>query len=99
MTTMPEQQDEDSADSPTTSRRFGKPKMFNINFRRQTSNEYGRKSDGNEKGDGDTVKTRLLSAWNNVKFGKVSSNIKNMVSTLFYVLYNFLSKNLSKNVW
>jgi hypothetical protein len=22
-----------------------------------------------------------------------------MVSTLFYVLYNFLSKNLSKNVW
>jgi hypothetical protein len=74
MTTMPEQHDElDSADSPTTSRR-GKPKMFN--FRRQTSNEYGKKSDGNEKSDGDTVKRRLLSAWNNVKFGKnVSSNI------------------------
>ena len=72
MTTMPEQQDEESsADSPTTSRRFGKPRIFNMNFyRRQTSNEYGRKSDGNERSDGDTVKSRLLSAWNNVKFGK-----------------------------
>jgi hypothetical protein len=76
MTTMLEQlSDEDSingdsADSPTTSRRSGKPKMFNMNFRRQTSNEYGKKSDGNERSDGDTVKRRLLSAWNNVKFGK-----------------------------
>ena len=60
----------DGPDSPSTSRRNARSRMFNMNFRRQTSNEYGRKSDVNERNDGDTVKSRLLSAWNNVKFGK-----------------------------
>ena len=67
---MPEQLDtEESNGSPSTSRRFGKSWMFNMNFRRQTSDENGKKSDGGEKSDGDTMKSRLLSAWNNVKFG------------------------------
>lgn len=62
----------DKAESPSTSHRIAKPRMFNMNFRRQTSYEYGTKSDGNDRNDGDTVKTRLLSAWNNVKFGLIS---------------------------
>lgn len=70
MTTMLDDEDVRTTNrtSPSTSRRFEKATFSK--FRRQTSEESGKKSDGNERSDGDTVKRRLLSAWNNVKFGR-----------------------------
>ncbi|XP_028404645.1 cysteine protease ATG4D-like [Dendronephthya gigantea] len=72
MTTMLDDEDISSVNriSPSTSRRFEKTTVSK--FRRQTSEENGKRSDGNERSDGDTVKRRLLSAWNNVKFGLTS---------------------------
>ncbi|XP_046850848.1 cysteine protease ATG4D-like [Xenia sp. Carnegie-2017] len=41
-----------------------------MNFKRQTSNDYDRKTDDGEQSE--VLKRRLLSAWNNMKFGLIS---------------------------
>ena len=46
-------------------------RVFYMNDKRRTPGEYGQKSESTDKTDGDTVKSRLLSAWNNVRFGKM----------------------------
>ena len=41
----------------------------NSYFKRQSSNGNGQKAESGERSDGETVKNRLLLAWNNMKYG------------------------------